>query len=119
MTLSRSNFRLIALTLGIALVVGTIFVYSVLWVAAVVGLLFGLGGYLFDYVTRSRYAGGQLSSWALAAGGGVVALYWSRALVIEGHAQVTVWVPVLQYVGVVLIAWAALMFGLPVRQDEH
>jgi len=118
LTLKSSTFRVVALVLGVIALAGTVLGYAIFWVAVGAGVVFGLGGYLFDYFTGSRYAGGQLTAWALAVGGGVVAFYWSREFVIEGQSQISVWPLVIQYASVVLICWAALMFGLPSRRNE-
>jgi hypothetical protein len=113
-----STFRIAALVLGVLGLAATIAGYSVFWAVVGAGALFGLGGLLIDYFTGSRLAGGQLPGWALAIGGGIVLFYWSRAFVVEGHAQISVWPLIGQYVAVVLLCWAILLFALPARRDE-
>ena len=116
-TLKSSTFRALALGLGLVAVSATVAGQRVFWVAVGSGALFGLGGYLFDYLTRSRYVGGQVSSWAFAAGAAVVALYWSRTFVVEGRTLLHIWWLIAQYGGVVLLSWSLLMFALPARHN--
>ena len=117
-TVKPSVFRIAAMILGLLGLAATVFGYSVFWVVVGAGVVFGLGGLLADYFTGSRYAGGQLPGWALAVGGGLVMFYWSRQFVVEGQSQISVWPLVFQYVAVVLICWAVLLFALPPRRDE-
>ena len=117
-TLKSSVFRVVALALGVVGLAGTVLSYSIFWVAVALGAVFGLRGYLFDYFTGSRYAGGQVTGWALAVGAAFAAFYWSHEFVIEGQSQISVWPIVIQYAAVVLTCWAALMFGLPSRRNE-
>lgn len=118
LTVKPGTFRIAALALGLVGITATIVGYSVFWVVVGVGAIFGLGGLWIDFFTRSRYAGGHLPSWALAIGGGIVMFYWSREFVVEGHSQVSVWPLMFQYVAVVLLCWAVLLFALPVTRDE-
>ncbi len=115
--LNSSTFPVVAMALGVVAFADTVLADSLFWVAVAVGGIFGLGGFLFDYFTDSRYAGRQVSASVLAVGAGLVAFYWLRVLLVEGQAQVSVWLPVIQYVGFVLMSCAA--FCLPPRRNEH
>lgn len=116
--LQRSTFRLLALGIGAATLAGAVLGQSLLPVAVAVGALFGAAGYTTDHFTGGKLADGQLSSWGLAAGGAIVAVYWSRTFVIEGRALLSIWWPMGQYIGAVLCCWGALMFILPSRAHE-
>src|SRR5690606_13892115 len=107
--LQRSTFRLVALAIGAAAIAGTFLGQSFFPVAVGAGVLFGVVGHLTDHLTGGKLAGGQLSSWALAAGGAVVAVYWSRVFVVEGRALFSIWWPIGQYIGTVLFCWGTLM----------
>ncbi|HEX4973927.1 MAG TPA: hypothetical protein VFV69_22990 [Steroidobacteraceae bacterium] len=90
---------------------------SVSVVAFLCGVSFGAGGWLVDYFTGFRKLGGQLSSWALAAGGAIVLLSM-RGDIDKGTMGLAYYVIPLQYVSVVLICWGLLMFIVPVRDNE-
>lgn len=114
----RTTFRLGALLLGIGAVTSTILVYRLFWVSVVVGLLFGAGGWLIDNFTGFRKLGGQLSSWALAAGGAIVGVTWQRGFRFDDVATHSSWPSFIQYAGVVLICWGVLMYIGPKTRDE-
>jgi len=118
LTVKPRTFRIAALALGLAGLAATVVGYSVFWVVVGAGAVFGIGGLLTDYFTGSRYASGQLPGWALAIGGGIVMFYWSREFVVEGQSQISVWPLMFQYVAVVLLCWAFLLFALPAKRDE-
>jgi hypothetical protein len=111
----RAKFRAGAVLVGILLVVLTTLVHSNVWAALIVGTIFGAGGFLFDYATRSRYFGGSVSAWALAAGGAVTGILWQQSALGLDSKIVGVWVAGGQYVGVVLVWWGLLMM-LPDRR---
>jgi hypothetical protein len=67
----------------------TVCFHLTVWPAIALGGAFGAGGYVFDYFTRSRFGGRQLSAWAFAIGGGLAGMYWIHYLHIRGAALIS------------------------------
>ena len=110
--LRTSTFRVVVLALGLAGLLVTGVIYSLFWVSIAAGLVFGAGGWLLDWRTGFRRLGGQLSSWALAAGGAVVGTKWyvdSGETALPGLGP---WPSGLQYASMVFLSWGILMFAL-------
>lgn len=111
MEVGTTSFRIGALALGVIGVIATTLLVSASLVAILCGISFGVGGWLVDYFTGFRKLGGQLSSWALAAGGVIV--LFSTPTAGSGYYAIP-----LQYLSVVLICWGLLMFVMPTRHHE-
>jgi hypothetical protein len=111
MEVRSTSLRIGALALGAVGLIATAFFFRVSPVAILCGISFGVGGWLVDYFTGFRKLGGQISSWALAAGGVIV--LFSAPTVGVAHYVIP-----LQYVSVVLVCWGLLMFTMPVRHHE-
>lgn len=109
---SQARFRVGALLLGlVAFAVGTSF-HPRVWLTLSLGTVFGSTGFLFDHFTGSRFGGGQVTSWVAGAGGALVLLCWHLSLFGLDPGRFAIWMVGLQYVGVVLAWWGALMFLL-------
>jgi len=117
MEVKGTSFRVGALAVGTVGTMATAIVSSVSVAAFLCGVSFGAGGWLVDYFTGFRKLGGQLSSWALAAGGAIVLLSM-RGEIEKGTIGLGYYVVPLQYVSVVLICWGLLMFIVPARDRE-
>lgn len=116
MEVRATSFRIGALAIGVIGVITTALVVSFSFSAIICGILFGAGGWLVDYFTRFRKLGGQLSSWALVAGGLIVLLVMRDG--IANQMGFNVYAIPLQYFFVVLICWGVLMFVMPTRNHE-
>jgi hypothetical protein len=116
--LRSSTFRAGAVVLGLVGLSATALFYSVFVVSVGTGLIFGAGGWLLDWYTDFRRLSGQLSSWALAAGGAVVALDWRNSFVPFDARSLSPWPSTIQYVAVVLLCWGILMFVMPRISDD-
>jgi hypothetical protein len=92
--------------------------FRLFWVSIIVGLLFGVGGWLVDSFTGFRRLGGGLSSWALVAGGVVVGLNWHGDFRFGDAATPSPWPSAIQYVAVVLLCWGVMMFFAPRPRRE-
>jgi hypothetical protein len=117
MEVKGTLFRVGALAVGATGAMATAILSSVSVVAILCGVSFGAGGWLVDYLTGFRKLGGQLSSWALAAGAAVVLLSM-RGDIQKGTLGLEYYVVPLQYVSVVLICWGLLMLIVPARNHE-
>jgi len=113
-TVRSTTFRTWAVILGAIGLGVTISLYTVSWIAIGLGVLFGAGGLLIDWRTDSRHLGGQLSGWALVAGGGLLATLWLHGL--SALAKHPPWPDeLIQYISAVYISWGLLMFLPPLR----
>jgi hypothetical protein len=113
--LRSSTFRICAVVAGLVGLGVTVLLYSVFLVSIGAGIAFGTGGWLFDWYTDFRLLNQQLSSWAFAVGGGVVALYWRSNFVPFSPNSLSPWPSEFQYIATVLMCWGVLMFAFPRR----
>jgi hypothetical protein len=117
MELRATSFRIGTLALGAIGATATALLFSISLIAILCGISFGAGGWLVDYFTGFRKLGGQLSSWALAAGGAIV-LFSMRSDIENETIGLGYYSVPLQYVSVVLICWGLLMLVMPARHHE-
>lgn len=117
MEVRATSFRVGALAIGVIGAITTVLLASVSIVAILCGISFGAGGWLVDHFTGFRKLGGQLSSWALAAGGAIV-LFSMRDSIGNETLGFGYYAIPLQYVSVVLVCWGILMFVMRARNHE-
>lgn len=66
---------------------------------------------MVDFHTGFRWLHGQLSSWALAAGGAIVGVVWGSTYQAAENTGPGPWPSEIQYVSVVLLCWGTLMYA--------
>jgi hypothetical protein len=117
--LRPATFRILALALGSVGLVAMIALHGVLFVPVVVGIAFGVGGWIVDFLTGFRRLGGELSSIALAAGGGVVIVWLHFFELPSLGAHTPIWPYAIQYASSVLVCWGILTFVAPRIAGRH
>jgi hypothetical protein len=107
-----STFRILITTLGLTGFVGTTSLFSFYWLAFCAGIVCGAGGWLIDYFAVFRLGRGKLALWSFVIGCGIVL---AIALVMNATAMASgsPWPIAIQYVAVVLICWALLLYTMP------
>lgn len=112
MHVKTSTFRLFAIAVGAIVLLSTVFISRIYWIAVGAGLAFGSCGLLIDYFTNSRFGRGQVSAWMLVAGGAALIFHNAKQpfLLSDGYGG---WAVISQYVASVVLAWGLLLLLLP------